>query len=135
MYYIHRKGILQDSKESTMELKERLKELRKSKGLSQVALAEKVGMSKSTIGAYETGDITPSLQALNTLADFYNVDLNYLTGEADGSTYYLNPEAAEIAKEIYNNSDLRILFDATRDVSAEDLQVVIRMVEGLKKNE
>lgn len=118
-----------------MELKERLKELRKSKGLSQVALAEKVGMSKSTIGAYETGDITPSLQALNTLADFYNVDLNYLTGEADGSTYYLNPEAAEIAKEIYNNSDLRILFDATRDVSAEDLQVVIRMVEGLKKNE
>ena len=118
-----------------MEFKDRLKELRKQRGLSQVALAEKLGLSKSTIGAYETGDIIPSLPALNAIADFFNVDLNYLNGAADESTYYLNPEAAELAKEIYNRDDLRILFDATRDISKEDLQFVIRMVEGLKKNE
>lgn len=118
-----------------MEFKERLRELRKSRGLSQVALAEKLGMAKSTIGAYETGDITPSLPALNAIADYFNVDLNYLTGEADGSTYYLDPEAAEIANEIYNNKELRILFDTTRNVSKEDLQFIVRMVEGLKKDE
>ena len=68
-----------------MDIKERLKDLRARRGLSQVALAKKVGMSKSTIGAYETGDITPSLEALNTLADFFNVTIGYLTGEEDGS--------------------------------------------------
>lgn len=118
-----------------MEFRERLKELRKKRGLSQVALAEKLGLGKSTIGAYETGDITPSVEALNAIADFFNVDLNYLMGNEDGSTYYLGPEAAELAKEIANREDLRILFDATRNISREDLQFIIRMVEGLKDNE
>lgn len=118
-----------------MDFKERLKDLRKRKGLSQVALAERLGLSKSTIGAYETGDIQPSLEAANAIADFFNVDLNYLMGAESGSTYYLDPEAAELATEIYNRDDLRILFDATRKISKEDLQFVIRMVEGLKKNE
>lgn len=117
-----------------MEFKERLKELRKRRGLSQVVLAERLGLSKSTIGAYETGDITPSLDALNLLADFFNVDINYLLGKEDGSTYYLDPEAAEIANEIYNRKDLRMLFDTTRKISEEDLQFIVRMVEGLKKD-
>lgn len=117
-----------------MEFKERLKELRKRRGLSQVVLAERLGLSKSTIGAYETGDITPSLDALNLLADFFNVDINYLLGKEDGSTYYLDPEAAEIANEIYNRKDLRMLFDTTRNISKEDLQFIVRMVEGLKKD-
>ena len=116
-----------------MEFKDRLKELRKKRGLSQVALAERLGLSKSTIGAYETGDITPSVEALNAIADFFNVDLDYLLGKEEGSTYYLDPEAAELAKEIANRRDLRILFDATRDISAEKMAVIIKMVEGLKK--
>ena len=116
-----------------MELKDRLKELRKKRGLSQVALAERLGLSKSAIGAYETGDITPSVEALNAIADFFNVDLDYLLGKEEGSTYYLDPEAAELAKEIANRRDLRILFDATRDISAEEMAVIIKMVEGLKK--
>ena len=116
-----------------MEFKDKLKDLRKKRGLSQVALAERLGLSKSTIGAYETGDITPSVEALNAIADFFNVDLDYLLGKEEGSTYYLDPEAAELAKEIANRKDLRILFDATRDISAEEMAVIIKMVEGLKK--
>ncbi len=116
-----------------MEFKDRLRELRKKRGMSQVALAERLGLSKSTIGAYETGDITPSVEALNTIADFFNVDIDYLLGKEEGSTYYLDPEAAELAKEIANRQDLRILFDATRDISREDIEFIIRMVEGLKK--
>lgn len=118
-----------------MEFKDRLKDLRKKRGLSQVALADKLGLSKSTIGAYETGDIKPSIEALNAIADFFNVDLNYLMGNEDGSTYYLDPETAELAKEIANRNDLSILFDAVRGTSKEDLQFVIRMVEGLRKDE
>lgn len=116
-----------------MDFKERLKELRKKKGLSQVALSERLGLSKSTIGAYETGDITPSLEALNSIADFFNVGLDYLLGEDDGSMYYLTPEAAELAKEVAERDELKVLFDAVRDVPKEDIAVVIRMIEGLKK--
>lgn len=118
-----------------MDIKERLKDLRARRGLSQVALAKKVGMSKSTIGAYETGDITPSLEALNTLADFFNVTIGYLTGEEDGSVYYLSPETAEMAKELYEREELRVLFDASKNASPEDIMTVARMLKGLSKDE
>ena len=61
----------------------RLRELRKSKALSQQNLADIVGMSKSTINMYERGDREPGLEMLETLADFFNVDLDYLLGKTD----------------------------------------------------
>lgn len=114
-----------------MDFKERLKELRKRRGLSQVALAERLGMSKSTIGAYETGDIKPSVEALNTLADFFNVNIGYLMGEEIGSTYYLDPEVAELAKELYERPEMRVLFDASRNASKEDIETVASILEKM----
>jgi len=64
-----------------MDFKERLKELRKQSGYSQVELATMLGMSKSTIGAYEVGQIDPSIVALKQIARFFHVDACYLLGE------------------------------------------------------
>ena len=116
-----------------MDFKERLKELRKRKGLSQVALAERLGMSKSTIGMYETGDIKPSIEALNALADFFNVNISYLMGEEPGSTYYLDPEVAEMAQELYERPEMRVLFDASRKASKEDIEQVAAILEKLSQ--
>lgn len=93
-----------------MDFKERLKDLRKRRGLSQVALAERLGLSKSTIGAYETGDITPSLEALNLIADFFNVDIDYLLGKEEVSTYIITPEQKEVVDAVCEDEDLLDLF-------------------------
>lgn len=93
-----------------MDFKDRLKDLRKAKGLSQVALAERLGLSKSTIGAYETGDITPSVEALNTIADFFNVDVDFLLGKEEQSRYFLDYATYSLATELYEDSDLRDIF-------------------------
>lgn len=61
----------------------RLRELRKSKALSQQKLADIVGMSKSTINMYERGEREPGLEMLESFADFFNVDLDYLLGKTD----------------------------------------------------
>ena len=58
-----------------MEFRQILKDLRKLKGLSQVELAEGLHVSKSLIGAYETGDRKPSYEALENIADYFNVDI------------------------------------------------------------
>lgn len=115
-----------------MELKDRLKELRTMKGLSQVALAEALGVSKSIIGAYETGDRKPSYEILEELADFFNVSMDYLTGKEDRSMYYLDPEVAEKAQELYEDPSTRILLDAKRDLTPEDLGYLIRTLNLLK---
>ena len=116
-----------------MDFKERLKELRKKRGISQAALAERLGMSKSTIGAYEVGDISPSLEALNALADFFNVDIDYLLGKEPGSTYYLDPEVAELAQQLYERPEMRVLFDAGRNATTEDVKMAAELLDRLSK--
>ncbi len=56
--------------------------LRKRSTLSQQELADKLGMTRSAIGMYETGKREPDLETLEVFADFYNVDMNTLTGHS-----------------------------------------------------
>ena len=118
-----------------MLFSERLRELRQNKGLPQSQLADALNISKSAISMYELGKREPDLETLEGIADFFNVDINYLIGKEDGSMYYLAPEAAEIAQEVQQRPELKILFDASRKVSADDLELVINMIDRLKKNE
>jgi len=57
--------------------------LRKRAGYSQDELSEKIKISRSSIGMYETGKRIPPLETLEIFADFYNVDMNTLTGGID----------------------------------------------------
>lgn len=117
-----------------MDFKERLKELRKSKGLSQVALAERLGLSKSTIGAYETGDISPSIEALNTIADYFNVDMDYLLGNEEQSRYFMDYELYTVANELSEDPELLLLIEkATKDNNfRQRLLGIVKLMENDK---
>lgn len=118
-----------------MAFKDRLRQLREKRCLSQDELARQLGMSKSAISMYENGKREPKdLEILECLADFFNVDMNYLLDKNDGSTYYLNPETAQLAQEIHDNPDLRILMDASRKLSPEDIRFVVDLVSRMKKD-
>ena len=52
--------------------------LRRRENLSQVELAEKLGLAKSTISMYENGARKPSFEVLELLADFFNVNMSTL---------------------------------------------------------
>ena len=63
-----------------MELANRLKQLRKLSGISQVALAEYLMCSSGTISNYENGVHFPDPQTLIGFANFYGVSVDYLLG-------------------------------------------------------
>ena len=108
-----------------------LKKLREQANLTQEELASKTGLSKSTISMYERGERFPSEQILELLADLFNVDMNMLLGKQSKSTYYLDPETARLAQEAANDPDMRLLLDAKRDLSPEDMKVIIDMAKRL----
>lgn len=56
--------------------------LRQREALTQQELADKIGITRSAIGMYETGNREPDLETLEIFADFYNVDMNTLTGHS-----------------------------------------------------
>lgn len=117
--------------------KDMLKYLRSRENLSQAELAEKLGVAKSTISMYEVGKREPDFETLEAIADLFNVDMNFLLGKegSENDHYYLNDETAKAAQEIFENKELRLLFDAARDADAEDLQTVHSMLLALKRKE
>ena len=62
---------------------DRLKELRKQKGVTQKQVAEFLNMTERGFRGYEMGISTPSYEKLMNLADYFSVSLDYLTGRTD----------------------------------------------------
>lgn len=56
----------------------RLREIRKSKGISQLKMAMDLNMSQNTISRYETGEREPGINELIKVADYFNVSIDYL---------------------------------------------------------
>ena len=61
----------------------RIKQLRKEKGLSQAQLAKKVGISNQIISFYENNKREPKIETWQALADFFKVSVPYLQGIED----------------------------------------------------
>ena len=62
---------------------ERLKELRKERGLGQIALAAALGVGKSSISLWERGESEPTLTNLITIAQYFDVTIDWLAGLTD----------------------------------------------------
>ena len=65
------------------KLKDRLRELRLSKKLNQEELANALNISKSTIAMWETGSRFPAPEGIEAIADYFNVDVDYLYGRSN----------------------------------------------------
>lgn len=63
-----------------------LKKLRKEAGLTQISLQMKTGIEQALLSKFENGDRIPPTETLITLADFYNVSMDYIMGRTE------NPE-------------------------------------------
>ena len=62
---------------------DRIKQLRKQKGLTQVELAQTLGIGVSTVAMWESGKRTPSFKTLNDLSDLFDRKIEYILGTSD----------------------------------------------------
>ena len=63
-----------------MMLNERIRALRITKGINQIQLANKLGVTKQSISNWENDNILPSVDMLVKLATFFSVSTDYLLG-------------------------------------------------------
>lgn len=85
-----------------------LKSLRTNNGMTQDQLAKVLKISRSTIGMYEKGDREPDYETLEAIADYFNVDIDYLLGRTPYTTRLTNPMtlAAHFTADEYTESEL-----------------------------
>ena len=104
--------------------------LRDSKGMSDYEVAKRSGVGRSTISEWKQGKHTPNTENLYKIATVLGVTLDYFASDV----YYTNPDTASIAQELFDNPDLRILFDAAKDARPEDLKMAADMLRRFKEN-
>lgn len=121
-----------------MTIGERIKKRRTALGISQVALADKVGISKQSLYKYENGIITniPS-DKIEEIASVLNTTPAYIMGWDDEAisaedSYYLNDEARDMAEFLFKNPEYKVLFDASRKVKPEDIDFVKHMMDRMR---
>lgn len=121
-----------------MTIYERYCMARDSKGLKDSNVASGTNIGKSTFSDWKSGRSIPKSDKLHKIAEFLEVSFEWLsTGEEkeDSPIYYTNEETAAIAQDIFENKELRLLFDAARDAQPEDIQTAYDMLLALKRKE
>ncbi len=98
---------------------ENLKNLRKSKGLTQVQFAQIFQISSGTIAMWETGKRMPDTETLKRIAKYFDVSLDYL----------LDAPADETPEEII------ILNRNAKKLSQEQQKTLIDVVRGMLKED
>lgn len=116
---------------------DRIRERRIQLGLSQEDLAIKMGYkSRSTINKIESGAVDIARNKIEKFAEVLNTTPAYLMDWNDAPKgYYIDPEVSKYAQAVKDNPNLRILFDASKDMSKDDIDFVVNMIEELKKRE
>lgn len=62
-------------------MREKLKQLRKEKNLSQVEMANILNVHQTAVSQWEQGRTTPDMQTLIKIADYFQVTVDYLLGK------------------------------------------------------
>ncbi len=105
------------------EMKDVLKDLREEKHLSQTQLADKLNISASAIGMYESGKRTPRREILETFADFYNVDTDFLYGRTLIRNHMRDFKGLTQKQE----EAITILYNSIQNMTDEEIDKMLNM--------
>ena len=108
-----------------------------SRNVTPYKVAKETGVSTSTLSSWKKGRYTPKQDKLQKIADYFGVSVDYLLGVQNSGPqtdpeWYINNETGEVAQEVFDDPDLRLLFDAARDSRPEDIRMAAEMLRRLK---
>ena len=86
-----------------------LRDLRTRRGLTQDELAADLHTTKQALSHYERGTRYPKKEMLESIADYFNVDMNYLTGRSTTTTTIQREPEAEPQAPAYSLTDEELL--------------------------
>ena len=112
-----------------MDMVDRIRALCAAHGTNLFQLEKTLGFAN---GSLAKSDEKIQSWRLKAIADYFHVTVDYLiTGETP--EYYTNPETASLAQELFEDKDMRMLFDAARGCSPKQLNLAAQILRGFKE--
>jgi len=102
-----------------MKLGEKIKEIRKSKNISQEALASMLKVNRNYLSRIETGKSEPSSTILKHIAEIFNLDLNTLLD--------INTDILE------NKEKMNYIIESCKSLHEKDLDFLVRIISVMKE--
>lgn len=112
------------------EFKDIFKSLRERKDLTQEEIAPMLGVTRSAVGNWEQGIREPDRETLEVIADFFNVDMNYLLG-TQTDEYFADARTRQVAEKIYGNKALFKLFETIQDIPEEKILTLTEFINKM----
>lgn len=109
-----------------MTIGSKIKNLRKSRKMTQEDFAARIGVSRSTLSCYEIGQRTPSLKTLTDIAEIFGIGLDYFGVSAKDEAFDLLTRA----KEVFENE--KVPEQAKEELYHEFMKLYLRMKECKK---
>lgn len=104
-------------------------------GIDRKELARALDIPYSTMTSWINGDSYPRIDRIQMMADYFGIEKADLVEERRGSypVYYTDPATAKAAQEVFDDPDLRMLFDAARDAKPENIRFAADMLRRFKE--
>ena len=115
-----------------LQLYENIKKRRIELGMTQADLAKKVGYTRSGICRIEAGETDLSESKIKMFADALLTTPSELMGWDEKEQFFLEPDVAQIVQSLLDRPEMKVLFSAAKDVNAEDIGMVISILERMK---
>lgn len=114
------------------QIGKRLRSLREGMHLTQVKMAEVLGVQQSRINRYETGQSTPPPEIFLKYADFFDVSMDYIycrTNKPHGRLYDFHPQisAEQSMKDKEMQQFIEMCFDPNSPVSQRMKETLLKL--------
>ena len=104
---------------------------------TQKEVADAIGVSPQTFNTWLQMVALPRMGKVQVLADYFGINKSDLLedkgAQEEDNSYYIDEEAKELAQFLFKNPEYKILFDAAKDVSADDLEMVKTIIDKFRK--
>ncbi len=112
--------------------------LLEERNLRAADVCKGTGLPSSLFSEWKRGKSNPKADKLQKIADFFGVSIEYLmTGEKkeESPMYYANEETVKLAQEMFEDEDMRSLFDMKRNMPPERFKVHMEFMKNLYNQE
>lgn len=111
---------------------ENYEKVRNEKGLKDADVSRGTGIARAVLSEWKNGKFTPRIDKIQKIAEFLDVPIDYIvTGDKPNYKYFLDDEVAETAQWLHDHHQTKIMFDATRKATKEDMDLLINIMRRM----
>lgn len=103
--------------------------------MTQLELSRRLGVGTTSVYNWCNGIKTPRMDKVDAMCKIFHCNRSDLMEEKNEPGYYLNEETAKMAQEMFEDPDMRSLFDMKRNMEPDKFKAHVNFMRELYRKE